>query len=164
MKGILAYEAFNQISDTFVDESYIPGAEVLLAPPTRRTRAEREEGPLRRFMNSGWGVACVSMFVALTVLAGIIWAGQRDPTGIPSVGTSPADTSFMTEALTTLRAEDTEADTTFEPSTAPGPETVRPDEPIVEPDLEAVLSQAEPMAPDIPEDAALMGETALTMW
>ena len=29
MKGILAYEAFNQISDTFVDESYIPGAEAL---------------------------------------------------------------------------------------------------------------------------------------
>ncbi len=165
MKGILAYEAFNQISDTFVDESYIPGAEVLLAPPARRTRAEREEGLLRRFMNSGWGVACVSMFVALTVLAGIIWAGQRDPVGIPSVGTSPADTSLiMTEALTTLRAEDTEADTTFESSTAPGPETVRPDEPIVEPDLEAVLAQAEPMAPDIPEDAALVGETALTMW
>ena len=165
MKGILAYEAFNQISDTFVDESYIPGAEVLLAPPTRRTRAEREEGPLRRFMNSGWGVACVSMFVALTVLAGIIWAGQRDPVGIPSVGTSPADTSLiMTEALTTLRAEDTEADTTFEPSTAPGPETVRPDEPVHEPDLEAVLAQAEPMAPDIPEGAALVGETALTMW
>ena len=165
MKGILAYEAFNQISDTFVDESYIPGAEALRAPPARRTRAEREEGPLRRFMNSGWGVACVSMFVALTVLAGIIWAGQRDPVGIPSVGTSPADTSLiMTEALTTLRAEDTEADTTFEPSTAPGPETVRPDEPVHEPDIEAVLSRAEPMEPDIPEDAALVGETALTMW
>jgi hypothetical protein len=165
MKGILAYEAFNQISDTFVDESYIPGAEALLAPPARRTRAEREEGPLRRFMNSGWGVACVSMFVALTVLAGIIWAGQRDPVGIPSVGTSPADTSLiMTEALTTLRAEDTEADTTFESSTDPGPETVRPDEPVHEPDIEAVLSRAESMAPDIPEDAALVGETALTMW
>ena len=165
MKGILAYEAFNQISDTFVDESYIPGAEALLAPPARRTRAEREEGPLRRFMNSGWGVACVSMFVALTVLAGIIWAGQRDPVGIPSVGTSPADTSLiMTEALTTLRAEDTEADTTFEPSTDPGPETVRPDESVHEPDIEAVLSRAEPMEPDIPEDAALVGETALTMW
>lgn len=165
MKGILAYEAFNQISDTFVDESYIPGAEALLAPPARRTRAEREEGPLRRFMNSGWGVACVSMFVALTVLAGIIWAGQRDPVGIPSVGTSPADTSLiMTEALTTLRAEDTEADTTFESSTDPGPETVRPDEPVHEPDIEAVLSRAEPMEPDIPEDAALVGETALTMW
>ena len=165
MKGILAYEAFNQISDTFVDESYIPGAEALLAPPARRTRAEREEGPLRRFMNSGWGVACVSMIVALTVLAGIIWAGQRDPVGIPSVGTSPADTSLiMTEALTTLRAEDTEADTTFEPSTDPGPETVRPDEPVHEPDIEAVLSRAEPMEPDIPEDAALVGETALTMW
>ena len=116
-------------------------------------------------MNSGWGVACVSMFVALTVLAGIIWAGQRDPVGIPSVGTSPADTSWITtEALTTLRAEDTEADTTFEPSTAPGPETVRPDEPIHEPDIEAVLSRAEPMEPDIPEDAVLVGETALTMW
>lgn len=165
MKGILAYEAFNQISDTFVDESYIPGAEALLAPPARRTRAEREEGPLRRFMNSGWGVACVSMFVALTVLAGIIWAGQRDPVGIPSVGTSPADTSLiMTEALTTLRAEDIEADTTFEPSTDPGPETVRPDEPVHEPDIEAVLSRAEPMEPDIPENAALVGETALTMW
>ncbi len=167
MKGILAYEAMNRISDTYVDESYIPGAEVLLAPPTRRAqrREQREDGPIRRFMNSGWGVACISLFVAFSVLAGIIYAGQRDPTGIPSVGTSPADTSgIMTEALTTLRAEDTEADTTFEPSTDPGPETVHPDEPIHEPDIEAVLSRAEPIAPDIPAGSTLVGETALTMW
>lgn len=237
MKGILAYEAFNQISDTFVDESYIPGAEVLLAPPARRTRAEREEGPLRRFMNSGWGVACVSMFVALTVLAGIIWAGHRDPTGIPPAVTPSESTQAgtlsvlpETSALITeeraleiasdywgIQTGDTDPDNGYRyqvrsqgkaktpdnesvyvialqwlvdnhhystveqvwvnevtgevvipyedsPDTTAGPETVRPDEPIVEPDLEAVLAQAEPMAPDIPEDAALVGETALTMW
>ena len=160
MKGILAYEAFNQISDTFVDESYIPGAEVLLAPPSRRTREEREESLLYRFMNSGWGVACISLFVAFTVLAGIIYAGQRDPTGRPPVGTSPADTSVITtELLTTLCPEDT-----AEPSTDPGPETVHPDEPVVDPLIEAVLPKAEPMAPDIPAGSTLVGETALTMW
>ena len=237
MKGILAYEAFNQISDTFVDESYIPGAEVLLAPPPRRTRAEREEGPLRRFMNSGWGVACVSMFVALTVLAGIIYAGHRDPTGIPPAVTPSESTEAgtlsvlpETSALITeeraleiasdywgIQTGDTDPDNGYRyqvrsqgkaktpdnesvyvialqwlvdnhhystveqvwvnevtgevvipyedsPDTTAGPETVRPDEPIVEPDLEAVLAQAEPMAPDIPEGSALVGETALTMW
>ncbi|MBQ9151406.1 MAG: hypothetical protein IJX72_04075 [Clostridia bacterium] len=173
MKGILAYQAFNQISDTFVDESYIPGAEVLLAPPsrrTRKTRGEREESALRRFMNSGWGVACISLFVAFSVLAGIIWAGRQDPTGIPSVGTSPKDTlawdtsAVTTEALTTRLPEETAPETTFDQDTTLGPETVYPDEPIVEPDVESVLAQAEPMAPDIPAGSALVGETALTMW
>ncbi|MBQ3507509.1 MAG: hypothetical protein IJA91_03065 [Clostridia bacterium] len=237
MKGILAYEAFNQISDTFVDESYIPGAEVLLAPPARRTRAEREEGPIRRFANSGWGVACISMFVALTVLAGIIYAGHRDPTGIPPAVTPSESTEAgtllvlsETSALITeeraleiasdywgIQTGDTDPDNgyryqvrsqgkaktpdnesvyvialqwlvdnhhystveqvwvnevtgevviPYEDSldTTAGPETVRPDEPIVEPDVEAVLSQAEPMAPDIPEGSALVGKTALTMW
>ena len=165
MKGILAYQAFNQISDTYVDESYIPGAEVLLAPPARRTRAQREEGPLRRFMNSGWGVACVSLFVALTVLTGIIYAGHRDPTVLPPVGTSPenpfvSDTTMVTtEALTSPHPE-----TTGEPSTDPGPETNVPVETIAEPNVEAILAQAEPMVPDIPEGPALVGETALTMW
>ena len=169
MKGILAYQAFNQISDTYVDESYIPGAEVLLAPPSRRTRAEREEGPLRRFMNSGWGVACVSLFVALTVLAGIIYAGHRDPTVLPPVGTSPenpfvSDTSMATTEVLTTHQPETTPETTAEQSTDPGPETIRPDEPIDEPNVEAILAQAEPMTPDIPADAALVGETALTMW
>lgn len=165
MKGILAYQAFNQISDTYVDESYIPGAEVLLAPPSRRTRAQREEGPLRRFMNSGWGVACVSLFVALTVLTGIIYAGHRDPTVLPPVGTSPenpfvSDTTMVTtEALTFPQPE-----TTGEPSTDPGPETTASVETIAEPNVESILAQAEPMVPDIPEGAALVGETALTMW
>ena len=166
MKGILAYQAFNQISDTYVDESYIPGAEVLLAPPSRRTRTRREEGPLRRFMNSGWGVACVSLFVALTVLAGIIYAGHRDPTVLPPVGTSPenpfvSDTTMVTtEALTSPQSEET----TAEPSTDPGPETTASVETIAEPNVESILAQAEPMVPDIPEGAALVGETALTMW
>lgn len=237
MKGILAYEAFNQISDTYVDESYIPGAEVLLAPPARRTRAEREESPIRRFANSGWGVACISMFVALTVLAGIIWAGHRDPTGIPPAVTPSESTQAgtlsvlpETSALITeeraleiaseywgIQTGDTDPDNGYRyqvrsqgkaktpdnesvyvialqwlvenqhystvtqvwvnevtgevvipyedsPDTTAGPETVYPDEPIVEPDMEAILAQAEPMAPDIPEDAALVGETALTMW
>ena len=169
MKGILAYQAFNQISDTYVDESYIPGAEVLLAPPSRRTRAEREEGPLRRFMNSGWGVASISLFVALTVLAWIIWAGHRDPTVLPPVGTAPenpfvSDTSMATTEVLTTHQPETTPETTAEPSTDPGSETVHPDEPVDEPNVEAILAQAEPMTSEIPKDAALVGETALTMW
>ena len=172
MKGILAYEAFNQISDTFVDESYIPGAEVLLALPSRRERRaqrraqrreQREESLLYRFMNSGWGVACISLFVAFTVLAGIIYAGQRDPTGLPSVGTAPTDT-FVSETTAVTTAVTTEALTQAESDTAPDNETVRPDEPVHEPDIEAVLSRAEPMEPDMPAGSILVGETALTMW
>lgn len=237
MKGILAYQAFNQIHDTYVDESYIPGAEVLLAPPARRTRSEREESPIRRFANSGWGVACISMFVALTVLAGIIYAGHRDPTGIPPAVTPSESTEAgtlsvlpETSALITeeraleiasdywgIQTGDTDPDNGYRyrvrsqgkaktpdnesvyvialqwlvenqhystvtqvwvnevtgevvipyadsPDTTAGPETVYPDEPIVEPDMEAILDQAEPMTPDIPEGSAFVGETALTMW
>ena len=89
MSKQIMQEALNGIHDKFITEA----AEVLglleaPAPVAAKPRRERENSLLYRFMNSGWGVACISLLVAFTVLGGIIWAGQRPFVGGP-VGTQP---------------------------------------------------------------------------
>lgn len=187
MKNVQAYEVFNRISDIYVEESYIPGAEALTTLPGRRAPGRRgkraqEEGLLRRFMNSGWGVACLSLAVAFSVLAGIVWAGQREPGGPvtpPSNGTlSPTEaqseeptiepeTTEPTEI--TLEVPDTEwvtavATVAVTDADTTASEPVLPDEPLADPDVDTVLAVAQPMTPDTPADSLLLGETALLMW
>ena len=197
MKNVQAYEVFNRISDIYVEESYIPGAEAMptisgrRAPghraPGHRGKRTQEEGLLRRFMNSGWGVACLSLAVAFSVLAGIVWAGQREPGGPvtpPSNGTlSPteahseeptiepettdsaeitlaeSDTEWVTAVVTVAV---TDADTTASEPTIPDDPIL--EDPIPDPDVDAVLAVAQPMTPDTPADSLLLGETALLMW
>ena len=154
MKGILAYRAFNGISDTFVEESLIPES-VLLSIPARK---DRETSVLRRFLNSGWGAACISMTVALAVLMGIIYAGHRDPGGPPVLNTPPAESETVTDPLTEMPTE--------MPTDAPTESPTQPEDtaPEGDPHIAAVLKLAEPMAPAVPEGAELVGETALYVY
>ena len=62
-------------------------------------KAERRKGPsaFSRFMNSGWGVAAVCALVAVSVMGGIIWAGNQPehPKGHqPSVDTHEETTTI----------------------------------------------------------------------
>ena len=158
MKGIVAYQAINSIRDSFVEESVIPGAETLAAV----ARRSKPTHPLLRFLNSGWGVACISMTVALAVLMGIVYAGHRTPGGPPVLNTPPAESETVTEPPTEAP---TEAPTEV-PTEAPTEAPTEPEETIPEPDphIAAVLKLAEPMAPDIPADADFVGETALYVY
>ncbi len=85
----IAY-AFSDIDDQYIRESH-PAA-VLAAKGV----LPRAEGPVRRFLGSGWGVAAISVATALLVLGGILYAGRMagDPHMTPggTPGGQPGDT------------------------------------------------------------------------
>ncbi len=88
----------NDIRASYILESEIPDAAPALAVPT-------EKHPVRetwqRITSSGWFAAAACAVVALGVLAGIIWAGQRGPGVVTPAGTLPESTAEeTTEAVT----------------------------------------------------------------
>ena len=93
MRGQVAFEAMNNLRDDLILEA----AELLgflgTAPAPPKPAREKRENLLSRFASSGWGVACISLAVAFSVLAGIIWAGRNPPT----VGPAGIDTPEQTE-------------------------------------------------------------------
>lgn len=96
MKGQIAFEAMTSLREEFITEA----AEMLGFTDEYShimTKAPRSRGDniLTRFMNSGWGVAVICAVVSLSVLSGIIWAGQRPPIGGP--GGIETGTESMTD-------------------------------------------------------------------
>ena len=89
MSKQIILEALNGIRDEYIAEA----AEALgllgeAAPAYTRPAREHRVNLLSRFFGSGWGVAVICAVVSLSVLGGIIWAGQNPPAGGPgSVGT-----------------------------------------------------------------------------
>ncbi len=71
MNPHLIADAFTNIDDRYINESH-PAA--VLAENGRLPRAE---GPIRRFLDSGWGAAILSAACALLVLSGIVWMGRH---------------------------------------------------------------------------------------
>ena len=61
-------------------------------------KAERRKGPsaFSRFMNSGWGVAAVCALVAVSVMGGIIWAGNQPGVNPPVVTPEESETVVET--------------------------------------------------------------------
>ena len=59
----------------------------------------RRESALSRFFSSGWGVAMICAVVSLSVLGGIVWAGQRPVAG-PQGTATESETAVETEAET----------------------------------------------------------------
>ncbi len=93
MKGQVAFEAITNLRDSLITEA----AEILgfLDEPTpafAKPARDREDSLLYRFFNSGWGVAMICAVVSLSVLGGIIWAGQRPHAGGPG-GIIPPETT-----------------------------------------------------------------------
>ena len=99
MSKQIILEALNGIRDEYIAEA----AEALgllgaAAPAYTKPAREHRENLLSRFFNSGWGVAVICAVVSLSVLGGIIWAGQRPPAGGP--GYNPS-TGTNTDAFET---------------------------------------------------------------
>ncbi len=95
MNGITAFEAMSNVSDSLIMEA----AEKLgfLNGGAAVVKTERRKGPsaFSRFMNSGWGVAAVCALVAVSVMGGIIWAGNqpgvKPPVVTPEETTAPSE-------------------------------------------------------------------------
>ena len=97
MKGQLAFEAIGALSDDLILES----AEALgfMENSPAAAPRHRRESTLSRFFSSGWGVAMICAVVSLSVLGGIVWAGQRPVAG-PQGTTTESETVVETEAET----------------------------------------------------------------
>ena len=68
-----------------IPDAYVTAAEdALYEAEAGIRRPVRPIGPVRRFLNSGWGAAVISGIVALTVLFLIIRAGQNPPVHGPN--------------------------------------------------------------------------------
>ena len=103
MSKQIILEALNGIHDTYVTEA----AEALgllgeAAPAYTKPAREHRVNLLSRFFGSGWGVAVICAVVSLSVLGGIIWAGQRPIVSGPA-GTDPSiETNAETSAETAI--------------------------------------------------------------
>ena len=97
MKGQLAFEAIGALSDDLILES----AEALgfMENSPAAAPRHRRESTLSRFFSSGWGVAMICAVVSLSVLGGIVWAGQRPVAG-PQGTTTESETATETEPET----------------------------------------------------------------
>ncbi len=82
MKTTYIADAFSNIDDAYINES-LPAA-----VPAAKGKLPRAEGPIRRFLGSGWGAAAISAAVALVVLTGVIMAGRL---GADMPGVGPLD-------------------------------------------------------------------------
>ena len=109
MKGQVAFEALGALSDGLILEAvevlgFSEDASPAFAAPRRRERTA-----LSRFFGTGWGVALLCAVVSLSVLGGIIWAGQRPPAGGPGGSeTETADYAGDSQTEVKVRHGDTE--------------------------------------------------------
>ena len=111
MRGQLAFETIGSLPDDLITEA--AGYLGFLQGSGGRTSAadgrRREPSALSRFFESGWGVALVCAVVSLSVLSGIIWAGQRPPAGSPGgVETETTDYAGDSQTEVKVRHGDTE--------------------------------------------------------
>ena len=109
MRGQPAFEAMSGLSDGLILEAaealgFTNERAAVIEPPRKR-----EPSALGRFFSTGWGVAILCAVVSLTVLSGIIWAGQQPPAGSPGgVETETADYAGDSQTEVKVRHGDTE--------------------------------------------------------
>ena len=100
IQGLTISEALGDIRSEYLLEA----EEAYFVAITQKRRPSRN-GWLTRFVNSGWGVAIICALVAISVMGGIIWAGNRhDGPGIrPPVGNQyTEDLTFEQETMETI--------------------------------------------------------------
>ena len=107
----------NHIRPEYILEGELPE---YAAAPLCEEESFREKW--QRVTASGWFTAAACAVCAILVMGGIIWAGQRDPSGPPAAVTiAPVGTDEIeadTPAEETTAVETTEEDTTEEDTTA----------------------------------------------
>ena len=104
--------ALNGIRDEYITEAAAAlGLLGATAPAYTKPAREHRENLLSRFFNSGWGVAVICAVVSLSVLGGIVWAGQR-PTVPPGGSDMPHVSEGEPDTNTPAESEDTSSNET----------------------------------------------------
>ena len=95
MTSLDLFEQFDGLNDLFVAEAEIPEAHksVAILPAPRQKRR------FAQFINSSWGVAIICALVAVSVMGGIIWAGNRPVSPPPAGSALTEDLTFEQEVL-----------------------------------------------------------------
>ncbi len=82
-KGFTAYALLGHVADDMVVDTLLPEDRGAGVAPVKKERPRR----FMSFLESGWGVAIICALVAVSVMGGIIWAGNQTGTGVPPGGT-----------------------------------------------------------------------------
>ncbi len=88
-KGFAVYALLGHVADDMIVDALLPEDRGAGVAPVKKERPRR----LSAFFESGWGVAVICALVAVSVMGGIIWAGNRPGPVTPPGGTVESDES-----------------------------------------------------------------------
>ncbi len=94
-KGFAAYALLGHVADDMVVDALLPEDRGAGVAPVKKERPRR----LSAFFESGWGVAIICALVAVSVMGGIIWAGNQPGTGVPPGGTVEPESQTTDENM-----------------------------------------------------------------
>ena len=97
-KGFVAYHVLDSVADDLLLDALLPedkGA-VVMSPKKERPRR------FFAFIQSGWGVAIVCALVAVSVMVGILWAGNRPGLVTPPAGTGEQESQTTDQTTVPL--------------------------------------------------------------
>lgn len=110
-KGFAAYNLLGRVADDLIMDALLP--EDRGAAPVKM---KKERPRLLSFLESGWGVAIICALVAVSVMGGIIWAGNRSGMSIPPAGTMESENDPVTQEIFMDDSEESPTETS-EPET-----------------------------------------------
>lgn len=94
-KCFAAYNVLGYVADDMVVDALLPEDRGVGVAPVKKERPRR----LFAFFESGWGVAIICALVAVSVMGGIIWAGNQPGTGVPPGGTVEPESQTTDENM-----------------------------------------------------------------
>ena len=106
-KCFAAYALLGNVADDMIVDALLPEDRGVGVAPVKKERPRR----LFAFFESGWGVAIVCALVAVSVMGGIIWAGNRPGPVTPPAGTVEPESDPMTQEILTDNSEESSAET-----------------------------------------------------
>ena len=106
-KGFVAYHVLDSVADDLLLDALLPEDKggVVMSPKKERPRR------FFAFIQSGWGVAIVCALVAVSVMVGILWAGNRPGPVTPPAGTAEPESDPVTQEILTDESQESPAET-----------------------------------------------------
>ncbi|MBE6586040.1 MAG: hypothetical protein E7645_05880 [Ruminococcaceae bacterium] len=114
MRREVILEAMEGIGEHLIIEAAEKLGFVRSATAVVKNQKNKSSSAISRFINSGWGLAAVCTLVAVSVMGGILWAGQQPGVHLPHGATQESDTvaeDIESERESMGQTTETEAET-----------------------------------------------------